>query len=205
MSKELIFYTNPQSRGAIAHWMLEEVGAPYQTKVLDFGTTMKAPEYLAINPMGKVPALVHDGTVVTEAAAICAYLADAFPEAGLAPPPESRGEYYRWLFFAAACFEPAVSNHAMGWDSDDPKMMGRLGYGSYEDVLDTTAVWLTDRKYVTGNRFTAADVYLGSQIGFGMAFGIIEKRPEFVNYWDGLKDRPAHLRSLERIEAMKSN
>ena len=110
-SADLVFYTNPQSRGGIVHWMLEEIGRPYAIKVLEYGTTMKAPEYLAVNPMGKVPAIRHGGTIVTEAAAICAYLADAFPEAGLAPEPRHRGDYYRWLFFTAGCLEPAASNH----------------------------------------------------------------------------------------------
>ena len=105
MSKELIFYTNPRSRGGIVHWMLEEIGCPYRVEVKEYGTTMKAPDYLAINPMGKVPAIKHGDTVVTETPAILAYLADAFPEAGLAPAPAERGEYYRWLFFGAGCME----------------------------------------------------------------------------------------------------
>ncbi len=103
MTDKLVFYTHPMSRGRIVRWMLEEIGAPYETQVLDYGTTMKAPDYLAINPMGKVPAIMHGDSVVTECAAICAYLADAFPAAGLAPNVTSRdrGAYYRWLFFAA--------------------------------------------------------------------------------------------------------
>src|ERR1044072_7174138 len=100
---ELVFYTNPMSRGRIIRWLLEEVGQPYRTELIDYGTTGKSPEYLAINPMGKVPTIVHGDTVITECGAICAYLADAFPEAGLAPQPGSklRGPYYRWLFFGA--------------------------------------------------------------------------------------------------------
>ena len=101
MADDLIFYTNPMSRGQIVRWMLEEVGAPYEPRILDYGTTMKDTAYLAVNPMGKVPAIVHDGKVVTECAAICAYLADAFPAAGLAPDPADRADYYRWLFFTA--------------------------------------------------------------------------------------------------------
>jgi glutathione S-transferase len=127
MSKELVFYTNPQSRGAIVHWMLEEIGCPYRLEPLEFGAPMQAPDYLAINPMGKVPAIRHGDQVVTEAAAICAYLADAFPEAGLAPEPARRGAYYRWLFFAAGCVEPAMSNRAVGWEPA-PEMQGRFGY-----------------------------------------------------------------------------
>jgi glutathione S-transferase len=112
MTDELVFYTNPMSRGRIVRWMLEEIGHPYRTELLDFGTTMKAPSYLSINPMGKVPTIRHGDTVVTEVAAICAYLADAFPRAGLAPPPGDRlrGPYYRWLFFAAGPVEAAVTN-----------------------------------------------------------------------------------------------
>src|ERR1700720_611696 len=117
MTDELTFYTHPMSRGRIVRWMLEEIGRPYRTEVLDYGTTMKAPAYLAINPMGKVPAIRHGDTVVTEGAAICAYLADAFPQAGLAPPPGDRlrGPYYRWLFFSAGPVEAAVSNTALGF------------------------------------------------------------------------------------------
>src|SRR5579863_1352119 len=114
MANDLVFYTNPMSRGRVIRWMLEEVGQPYRTEVLDYATTLKAPEYLAINPMGKVPALRHGDTVVTETAAICAYLADAFPAAGLAPPPghKLRAPYYRWLFFTAGPLEAALSNKA---------------------------------------------------------------------------------------------
>src|SRR5271157_6454007 len=115
MTDDLVFYTHPMSRGRIVRWMLEEIGQPYRTEVLDYGTSMKAPAYLAINPMGKVPALAHGDAVVTEAAAICAYLADAFPQAGLAPPPgdHRRAPYYRWLFFTAGPFEAASSNKAL--------------------------------------------------------------------------------------------
>jgi glutathione S-transferase len=197
MSEELIFYTNPQSRGGIVHWMLEEVGCPYTVKVLNFGATMKAPDYLAINPMGKVPTIKHGDQAVTESAAICAYLADAFPEAGLLPAPEHRGSYYRWLFFAAACLEPAMSNHAAGWDPATPEMRGRFGYGCYTQTLDTLSGWLKGRAYVAGDRFTAADVYLGSMLNFGMSFGILEKRPEFEAYAAPLAARPAALRAKE--------
>src|SRR5581483_9472493 len=115
MTDEIVFYTNPMSRGRVVRWMLEEVGEPYRTEVLEYGTTMKSADYLAINPMGKVPALRHGDTVVTEASAICAYLADAFPTAGLAPPPGSRlrGPYYRWLFFGAGPVEAAITNRAL--------------------------------------------------------------------------------------------
>ena len=139
MSKELIFYTNPRSRGGIVHWMLEEIGCPYRIEIKEYGTTMKAPDYLAINPMGKVPAIKHGDTVVTETAAILAYLADAFPEARLAPAPAERGEYYRWLFFGRAAWNPAMTNHAVGWDPSTPELQGRCGYGSFARVMDTLA------------------------------------------------------------------
>lgn len=206
MSKELIFYTNPQSRGYIVHWMLEEVGCPYTVKVLDFGTTMKAPDYLSINPMGKVPAIVHGNQVVTEAAAICAYLADAFPDAGLLPAPEHRGAYYRWLFFTAACLEPAASNHAAGWNPS-PEQQRSFGYGSYEMVLETLAGALKGRRYIAGDRFSAADVYLASHLQWGMMVGMIEKRPEFEAYCAPLVSRPAAERAdteVKKLEAQKA-
>lgn len=203
MTKELVFYTNPQSRGMVVHWVLEEIGAPYSIEVKEYGTTMKAPEYLAINPMGKVPAIRHGDMVVTETAAICAYLADAFPQAKLAPAPAARGDYYRWLFFAAGCVEPAMSNHAVGWDPA-PEMQSRFGYGSYDAALDMLAKALAGRRYIAGDAFTAADVYVGSMIGFGMRFGVIDKRPEFEAYWSGLENRPARLRAAAQAEKLAS-
>ena len=144
----LTLYTNPMSRGRIARWMLEEVGEPYETVTLDYGTTMKAADYLAVNPMGKVPALTHGDVVVTEVAAICAYLADAFPDAGLAPPPHDRGAYYRWLFFTAGPLEAAVTNKAFGFDAPDRKMS--LGYGSYDETLAAVETGLAGAPFVTG-------------------------------------------------------
>ena len=203
MTDPLILYTNPMSRGRIVRWMLEELGQPYRTEVLDYGTTMKAPAYLAINPMGKVPALRHGTTVVTECAAICAYLADAFPEAGLAPPPADplRGPYFRWLFFAAGPVEAAVSNKALGWEAP-PGRERMLGYGTYTAAMDTLEGAVSGGPYLVGGRFSAADVYLGSQIGFGLQFGTIEKRPAFERYWAGLAARPAALRARAMDEAL---
>jgi glutathione S-transferase len=190
MPAEIVFYTNPLSRGGIVHWMLEELGVAYRTEILEYGTTMKAPEYLAINPMGKVPAIRHGDVIVTEAAAICAYLADAFPQAGLAPPPAERGPYYRWLFFGAGPVEAAISNHSCGF-RPTKEQEGRIGYGSFSAVMETLAQAVAGRQFIAGDRFSAADVYIGSQIGWGMHFGTVEKRPEFEAYWAGLKDRPA--------------
>ncbi|MBG0811810.1 HTH domain-containing protein [Methylosinus sp. H3A] len=200
---ELVFYTNPQSRGMIVHWLLEEIGAPYRVEVEDYGTTIKAPEFLAINPMGKVPAIRHGDAIVTEAAAICAYLADAFPQAALAPPPAARDAYYRWMFFAAGCLEPAMSNHSVGWDPS-ADMQRRFGYGCYAAVVDTLATALAGKRYIAGDAFSAADVYVGSMIGFGMRFGALEKRPEFEAYWRGLENRPARLRAVEQNEKLAS-
>ena len=200
MSDELILYTNPMSRGRIARWMLEEVGVPYRREVLTFGGTMKAPDYLRLNPMGKVPTLVHGDSIVTECPAICAYLADAFPQAGLAPPQRERADYYRWLFFAAGPLEAAVSNRALGFQvPEDRRVM--IGYGSYAEVVETLENALTDRSYIAGSSFTAADVYVGSHLMWGMQFGSIDKRPAFEAYVRHLHDRPAHLRATELDDA----
>jgi glutathione S-transferase len=196
MSEDIVFYTHPMSRGRIVRWMLEEIGQPYRTELLDYGTTMKAPAYLALNPMGKVPAILHRGTVVTEAAAICAYLADAFPQAGLAPPPgdPARGPYYRWMFFAAGPVEAAVSNRALGVEVP-PERRGMVGYGSLDEVVTALDHAVSQGAYLAGERFTAADVYVGSQIGWGMMFGTMEKRPAFERYWERIGSRPAAVRA----------
>jgi len=198
MTETLTFYTNPMSRGRIARWMLEEVGEPYETVVLDYGTTMKSPEYLAINPMGKVPAIRHGETVVTEAAAICAYLADMFPDKGLAPPSGNvrRGNYYRWLFFAAGPLEAAVTGKALGLLAPAEKA-GMAGYGTFEDVMNALEQAVKDCEYLCGNQFSAADVYVGSQIGWGLMFGTIDKRPAFADYVGRLQSRPAAVRARE--------
>ena len=200
MAGELILYTNPMSRGRIARWMLEEAGVCYHTEILDFGTTMKAPAYLAINPMGKVPSIVHDGKVITECAAICAYVADAFPQSGLAPATADRADYYRWLFFAAGPLEAAAVNRALGFEVPaDRRAM--IGYGTYEAVLDTLEGALMSSPYIAGERFTAADVYVGSHLGWGMQFGTIEKRPVFETYYAKLAARPAAKRATELDDA----
>ncbi|MGK9054291.1 glutathione S-transferase family protein [Neorhizobium petrolearium] len=200
MTEELVLYTNPLSRGRIARWMLEEVGVPYRTEILGFGTTMKADGYKAVNPMGKVPTIVHGNNVVTECAAICAYLADAFPEAGLAPPPAERANYYRWLFFAAGPVEASVSNRALGFEV--PKDRERMiGYGTYADVINTLEKAVEANPYIAGDRFTAADVYVGAQLGWGMQFGTIEKRPAFERYFGRLASRAAAIRANEKDNA----
>lgn len=201
MSDELVFYTNPMSRGRIVRWMLEEVGAPYRTELLDYAGGMKAAEYLAINPMGKVPTITHRGQTVTECAAICAYLADAFPNAGLAPPPPDRAAYYRWMFYAAGPVEAAVTNRALGFVVPEGRSI-MAGYGSFDAVMDTLDRALEGRGYIAGDSFSAADVYFGSQIGWGLQFGSIEKRPSFERYWAGIGDRPAAVRAREIDDAL---
>jgi glutathione S-transferase len=201
MADELVFYTNPMSRGRIARWMLEEVGQPYQTVLLDYAD-LKAPAYLAVNPMGKVPALRHGDMVITECAAICAYLADAFPEAGLVPPPGlARGAYFRWLFYAAGPVEAAVTNRALNVEvpAGREKM---VGYGSFADVMDVLENAVSGTEYLAGDAFSAADVYLGSQIGFGLRFGSMEKRPAFETYFARLASRPAYIRASEIDDAL---
>lgn len=196
---DLVLYTNPQSRGRIAHWMMEELGLPYETVWLDFGPPMKTPDYLALNPMGKVPTLRHGEVVVTEAAAICTYLADRFPEKGLIPPPGDpvRGAFYRWLFFAAGPLETAVAVKAMNW----PVPAGKsafLGFGCYEDTLATLEQAVAAGPYLCGDRFSAADLYVCSHLGWGMMFGTIEKRPAFEAYVARHHARPAAL-AADRI------
>ena len=197
----LTFYTNPMSRGQIARWMLEEVGAPYEQVLLDYGTTMKAPAYLAINPMGKVPAIKHGDVVVTECAAICAYLADAFPAAGLAPDPAHLGDYYRWMFFGAGPLESAVTNKALGFVVPPEKSM-MAGYGNFDAAMDGLEAAVKGKRYIAGDHFSAADVYVGSQIGWGLMFGSIDKRPAFEAYWAGICERPAYLRGKAIDDAL---
>lgn len=201
MAAQLTFYTNPMSRGRIARWMLEETGADYETVSLDYGPAMKSPEYLAVNPMGKVPAIRHGDNIVTECAAICAYLADAFPEAELAPSTDRRADYYRWLFFAAGPLEAAVTNRNLGVDVPEEKR-GMIGYGVFDMMVETLAKAVSRSEYVAGDRFSAADVYVGSHIGWGLQFATLPERPEFKAYFDRLKTRPAFGRGRAKDDAL---
>jgi glutathione S-transferase len=198
MNDELVFYMNPNSRARIVRWMLEEVGQPYRAEQLDYRHSMKSPEYLAINPMGKVPAIVHRGTVVTECAAICAYLADAFPEKGLAPAlsDPARGTYYRWLFFAAGPVEACVTDKALGVAVPRDKE-AMVGYGKLDSVVAALEHALSMGDYLLGDRFSAADVYVGAQVGWSMMFGTLPKQPVFEAYWARLNQRPAAIRAKE--------
>ncbi|MFT3803638.1 MAG: glutathione S-transferase [Burkholderiaceae bacterium] len=188
-----VLHTNPQSRGQVAHWMLEEIGVPYEIKIVEFGPAgMKAPAYLAINPMGKVPALQHRGRVVTETAAICAYLADAYPQAGLAPAIDApeRADYLRWLFFVAGPLESAMLSKSSNAQVDPVA----AGYGRVEDVVDTLDRLLTGRTHIAGDRFTAADLVMAAYVGWYMQFKLLEARPSFEAYATLHRQRPAAQR-----------
>jgi glutathione S-transferase len=197
---DLIFYTNPQSRGRIVRWMLEEVGQPYETEVIAYDQ-MKSERYLAIHPLGKVPAIKHNGHVLTECAAICTYLADVFPEAMLGPRADEKADYYRWLFYAAGPLEAAISNKAMGWQVP-PERERMFGYGNFEKAIAAVDELLSLRNYACGDRFTAADVYLGSQIMFPLQFGMLPERDSFLGYRDRLQQRAAYKRANEIDEAI---
>jgi glutathione S-transferase len=195
MAADLIFYTYPESRGRIVHWMLEEVGAPYETRILDLAKgEHKAPSYLAVNPMGKVPAILHRSVVVTETPAILMYLADAFPQAGLAPETSDpqRAPYVRWFFFGANCVEPAIVDKLLARPAVERK--STLGYGSYEDTVSTLEGALNPGPFVLGERFSAVDVYLCSQIGWGLFAGSLEPRPTWQRYLERCGARPAYRR-----------
>ena len=185
------FYTNPMSRGQIARWALHEAGADYDQVLLDYGTTMKADDYLQVNPMGKVPAIDHDGKIVTEGAAICAYLAEAFPDAGLAPTAEERADYFRWLFFAAGPVEAAITNRSLGF-AVEPDKERMAGYGNYDQVVDVLDGKFQADAYVCGKRFTMADVYVGAQVVWGTQFGTLPERESFGGYAKRVTDRAAY-------------
>lgn len=198
MSDELVFYTHPMSRGRIVRWMLEELGKPYRAEIMDYATTLKAPAYLAINPMGKIPAIKHGDTIVTEAAAICAYLADAFPEVGLAPPlgDKRRGPYFRWLFFGAGPVESVIVTRSLGVQVT-PEQKRMVGWGDTADTLNALETAVSGRDFIAGDTFSAADVYVGASIGWGMQFGAIDKRPAFERYSERMQNRPAAIRARE--------
>lgn len=207
----LTFYTHPQSRGRTVRWMLEELGIVYSTVVLDQPGAMKSPEFLAINPMGKVPAVVHGDQIVTEAAAICGYLALAFPDADLGPRPGETGAFWRYLFFASGPLEAAIINRALQVEVTT-NQESFVGYGNYDRTIDALEQMLSDRAFATGDRFTAADIYLGSQVGFGLRFGSLDGRAAFTDYWHRVADRPARIRAahiddalLEKAKAGGSN
>jgi len=198
----LTLYHAPQSRSVIARWMLEEVGEAYEVRPLSFkkGENRQA-SYLAINPMGKVPTLDHDGVVVTEAAAICGYLADAFPKAGLAPPlgDRRRGPYLKWLFFGPGALEPAVIDRLLKREAG-PKAM--LGYGEFDAMLEVVAQAVATGPYLLGESFSAADVVIGSGLHWGMMAKAVPERPEIARYAQRLGERPARKRVFEKDAAL---
>jgi glutathione S-transferase len=213
----LTFFTNPNSRGRIVRWMLEEVGATYDTVILDYqksseadkwgGAALERPNderdrfFTEVNPIGKIPAIEHNGHVVTESGAICAYLADAFPEAGLAPTPDERADYYRWLFFAAGPVEQAVTNRRGGFNPV-PEQEFFFGYGSYDRMVDQLERAVQAHPYIAGDRFTAADVYVGSHIGWGLALETLPKRQAFFDYAGRLITRDAYNRAAAKDQAL---
>ena len=207
MATDIIFYTNPWSRGRIAHWLLEELGEPYTTEWLEYGSTaaggMKHKGYLAINPMGKVPAIQHRGRVVTEVDAICAYLAAAYPAKKLMPAVDdidSLTQFYRWLVFAAGPLEMAVTARLMKWPAT-AEHARMLGFGTYEATMDAIAGYLGGREFVCDSGFSAADVALGSSLIFSMDVKAVEPRAVFEDYAARLMKREAYGRHVKLCEA----
>lgn len=201
MAQELVFYTNPRSRGMVVQWALEEIGAPYRTETLEFGTTMKAPAYLAVNPMGKVPAIRHGDQTVTEVGAILAYLAGAFPEAGLGPQPGHEGAFYRWLFFATGCGDAALMGRMTGLEPQTPEHQGMMGFGSFERTFTTLEDHLKGRTYVAGTRFSMADIDTCMLLGFAKLMGKIGDNKVFDTYSATHNARPAAKRAREIAES----
>ena len=199
----LTLYHAIPSRSSVSRWMLEEVGEPYDVRLLNLQAgENRTPAYLAINPMGKVPTLDHDGIIITESAAICSYLADAFPNAGLNVPvgDKRRGPYLKWLFFGPSCVEPAITDRAFP-RKEEPRR-GTLGYGDYDTVMDVLAKGIERGPYLLGEQFTAADVVIGSGLRWGMMFKLIPERPEFLAYVGRLNQRAAAKRAQEKDAAL---
>ena len=197
MAKLTLYHAAP-SRSSITRWMLEEVGEPYDIHLLNLGTgDNRKPDYLAINPMGKVPTLKHGDTVITEAAAICAYLADEFPRAKLNVPigTPRRGVYLKWRFFGPSCIEAAIMDRT--FPRKEEARRAALGYGDFDTAMDVTAKAVAKGPYLMGDQFTAADVIIGSTLRWGMMFKMVPERPEFTAYTNRLATRPA----LQRAEA----
>jgi glutathione S-transferase len=198
---DITFYTNPQSRGQIVHWMLEELGVPYDTEWIEYGEQMRSAEYLTVNPMGKVPAIKHKAKLVTEGAAICTYLAVSYPEQGLVPKAgdPSLADFYRWMHFAAGPLEMATTSQSMGWEvAEEQRRM--VGFGSYEKTLSVIELALAEGPFICGEQFTAVDVFLGAVLNWGMLFGTVKKRGLFEEYALRLQARPAAKRAVQLNE-----
>jgi glutathione S-transferase len=203
MADEIVFYTSPMSRGRMINWMLEETGAPYRVELIDLQKNeQKDPKFLAVNPMGKVPAIVHRAVTITECAAICTYLADAFPAAGLAPKIDdpTRGSYLRWMFFGAGCVDPGLIDRML--QRPVPERYYALGYGRFEDMINVLEQAITPGPYILGQRFSAADLYISAQIGFGLMTKALESSPKFAAYTARCTDRPAYKRSMAKTEEL---
>ena len=204
MAKLTLYHAAP-SRSSVTRWMLEEVGEPYDIHFLSLSKgDNRASDYLAVNPMGKVPALKHGDTVITEAAAICAYLADEFPQAGLNIPvgDPRRGTYLKWLFFGPSCVEPAITERA--FPRQEPPARSTLGFGDFDTVVDVLAkAAAAASPYLLGNRFTAADVVIGSGLRWGTMFKLLPERAEFKPYMATLAERPALRRATEKDAALQ--
>ncbi|MEZ5744208.1 MAG: glutathione S-transferase family protein [Sphingomonadaceae bacterium] len=187
------FFTNPMSRGQIARWALHEAGADYEQVLVPWDERPAA--FLKANPMGKVPTIVHHmasgDKVVTEAAAICAYLAETHPDAGLLPTEDARADYLRWLFFAAGPVESAVVSRSLGFEPE-PEQQGMAGWGSFDRTIGVLETHFANGDYVCGDRFTMADVYVGSQLDWGLNFGTIPPREAFVAYAERFQARDAY-------------
>ncbi len=201
--KKLVLFYSPMSRARVAHWMLEELGIPYELKTMDlFSRENKTENFLNLNPMGKIPTLLHGDLVVTECAAICAYLADAFPESRLAPAinDPARGTYLRWLFFAAGPLEQATTDKAFPRVQEVKASM--IGYGTYESTMKTVETAVSKGPFLLGAQFTAADLYLAAQIGWGLFTKTIEPRPSFTSYVARCEERPAFQRSFKHAQTL---
>lgn len=201
MTQSVVFYTHPMSRGRVVRWMLEETGIDYSVELIEYGPVMKGADYLKLNPMGKVPTLVCGEEVITEVAAICAFLADRYPESKLQPSVGHRGAYFRWLFFGAGPLEAVVMNKAFGFVVPTEKEP-MAGFGSFERVMRALELNLEQHQYVAGDTFSAADVYIGSHINWGFQFGTIEKRPTFEKYLARLTNRAPFQRATELDDAL---
>ena len=202
MDNTIIFHHAPMSRSNIVHWMLEELGVPYRIEAISLERgDHKKPGYLKINPMGKVPAIEHKGIVITEAAAICAYLADEFPAAKLSVPvgDARRGLYFKWLFFSPSCLEQAMLDKG----NNRPPVPARASsYGDYDTVMDTVAQAVADGPYLVGDQFTAADVVVGSCLQYGIMIKALPERAEFNAYLGRMRSRPALQRSFAKNQAL---
>jgi glutathione S-transferase len=206
MPDEILFYHWPQSRGRMVHWMLEEVGAPYRIELVNLQKgEHKNPGFLAVNPMGKLPVIVHRGTVITETSAIITYLADEFPAAGLAPRigDPSRGAFLRWMFFGAGVIDAALIDRMLGRPA--PERVGAIGYGRFEEFVETLDRLVSAKPYLLGEKFSAADLYVGAQIGFGLMMKALEPRPSFAAYVERMQSRPAQRRAVQQGEALMAS